>query len=88
MYIKNYLEKFVEEIAREQLKKYEEYKDNERILLDVMALALNNLKPMYVVHDKGHILTEVKLSSDDIRAKVLVAVLSAIDKVLKNPDYK
>ncbi len=88
MYIKNYLEDYVEEIAREQLKKYKEYKDNERILMDVMALALNNLKPMYVVHDKGHILTEVKLSSDHIRAQVLVQVLSAIKKVLSNPEYK
>uniref|UniRef100_A0A7C4U7V1 Competence protein ComFB n=1 Tax=candidate division WOR-3 bacterium TaxID=2052148 RepID=A0A7C4U7V1_UNCW3 len=88
MYIKNYLESYVEEIAREQLKKYKEYKDNERILMDVMALALNNLKPMYVVHDKGHILTEVRLSSEQIRAQVLVAVLQAIKKVLSNPDYK
>lgn len=88
MYIKNYLEDYVEEIAREQLKKYEEYKDNERILMDVMALTLNNLKPMYVVHDKGHILTEVKLSSEHIRSEVLVQVLAAIKKVLSNPEYK
>lgn len=88
MYIKNYLEGYVEEIAREQLEKNIEYKDNERILMDVMALALNSLKPMYVVHDKGHIITEVKLSSEHIRAQVIVAVLAAIDKVLKNPEYK
>lgn len=85
MEIRNYLEEFVEELAKEQLKKYPELAKSERALMDVMALALNNLKPMYVVSDAGHILTEVKLSSDQIRAKVLVAVLQAVEKVRKNP---
>ena len=85
MEIKNYLEAFVEELAKEQLQKVPELAGDERALMDVMALALNNLKPMYVVSDAGHILTEVKLSSDQIRAKVLVAVLQAIDRVKRNP---
>ncbi|MCD6277708.1 late competence development ComFB family protein [candidate division WOR-3 bacterium] len=85
MEIKNYLEEFVEELAKEQLQKVPELAGNERALMDVMALALNNLKPMYVVSDAGHILTEVKLSSEQIRAKVLVAVLQAIDTVKRNP---
>ncbi len=85
MEIKNYLEAFVEELAKEQLQKVPELAGNERALMDVMALALNNLKPMYVVSDAGHILTEVKLSSEQIRAKVLVAVLQAIDRVKRNP---
>ncbi len=85
MEIKNYLEAFVEELAKEQLQKVPELAGNERALMDVMALALNNLKPMYVVSDAGHILTEVKLSSAQIRAKVLVAVLQAIDRVKRNP---
>ena len=85
MEIKNYLEAFVEELAKEQLQKVPELAGNERALMDVMALALNNLKPMYVVSDAGHILTEVKLSSEQIRAKVLVAVLQAIDTVKRNP---
>jgi len=84
MKIKNYLEDYVEEIAREQLNKIPELAYNERALMDVMALVLNKLSPMYVVTDMGRIITEVKLSSEQIRAKVLAAVLNAIKKIRKN----
>ncbi|MCD6399971.1 late competence development ComFB family protein [candidate division WOR-3 bacterium] len=83
MKIKNYLEEYVEEIAREQLNKIPELANNEKTLMDVMALVLNKLSPMYVVTDMGRIITEVKLSSDQIRAKVLAAVLNAIKKIKK-----
>lgn len=83
MKIKNYLEDYVEEIAREQLNKIPELANNEKTLMDVMALVLNKLSPMYVVTDMGRIITEVKLSSDQIRAKVLAAVLNAIKKIKK-----
>jgi len=84
MKIKNYLEDYVEEIAREQLNKIPELAYNDRVLMDVMALVLNKLSPMYVVTDMGRIITEVKLSSEQIRAKVLAAVLNAIKKIRKN----
>jgi len=83
MKIKNYLEEYVEEIAREQLNKIPELANNEKTLMDVMALVLNKLSPMYVVTDMGRVITEVKLSSDQIRAKVLAAVLNAIKKIKK-----
>ena len=52
---------------------------------DVIALALNNLPPKYVVTEKGRIFTELEAYTFQFRADVLKAVVEAMEIVRKNP---
>ena len=56
-------------------------------LLDVTALALNSIKPLYRVSLLGKIYTGVAMNENDYAAKVREAVFKAIEKVHKNPAH-
>jgi len=54
---------------------------------DIMTLTMNNMPPMYVASDVGHILTMYNLSKDQLRAQVMVEILKAVMTVKKNPRH-
>jgi competence protein ComFB len=56
--------------------------------MDVMALALNQLPPQYVVSEGGHIHTMVNMAQDQFKTQVLVALINAINSVSKHPRHK
>ena len=56
-------------------------------LLDVMALALNSIKPLYRVSLMGKIYTDVAMSDKTYATKVTEAVFKAIETVHKNPAH-
>jgi len=52
-----------------------------------MALALNNLPVKYVVTDQGTTITRAVYESIGGKAQVSAAIISAIQKVQKNPSH-
>ena len=54
---------------------------------DVMAIALNNLKPMYIASDKGIVYSKLNQFSGQFNADVVRELTFAIDKVKANPRH-
>ncbi|GAV26297.1 competence protein ComFB [Carboxydothermus islandicus] len=84
--LRNYTEEVVDEILQEILPGQDVCKC-ERCLLDIKAIALNQLPPKYVVTEKGEVITRLNFTKIADRTEVLTAVLRAIDKVKKNPSH-
>ena len=84
-------ENYIEKIVRDELKKaYERDKDLcscDKCYQDIMTLTLNNLPPMYVSSDVGHIMTMYHLTKDQLQAQVTVELQKAIELVKKNPKH-
>lgn len=53
---------------------------------DIVACALNKLKPRYVSTDKGQVLAKAEYLGDDYM-NVLVALIEAIEIVAANPHH-
>ncbi|MCK4421455.1 late competence development ComFB family protein [candidate division WOR-3 bacterium] len=85
MGMKNYMEKMVEEILEDLLKKYPEYKEIEVAKAEVVALSLNKLEALYGTTDLGHALLESKIVDNRFRSKVISIVIEAIEKIKENP---
>lgn len=51
---------------------------------DIMAIALNNLKPMYGVTEKGKIIMKAKVMEHQAKADIISEILKAIDIVRNN----
>ncbi|NYE57050.1 late competence development ComFB family protein [Carboxydothermus ferrireducens] len=84
--LRNYTEEVVEEILQEILPTQDVCKC-ERCLLDIKAIALNQLPPKYVVTERGEVITRLNFTKIADRTEVLTAILRAIDKVKKNPSH-
>ena len=84
-------ENYIEKIVRDELKLvYERDKDLcacDKCYQDIMTLTLNNLPPMYVSSDVGHIMTMYNLTKDQLHAQVLVELQKAIDQVKQKPNH-
>lgn len=52
---------------------------------DIYALALNNLKPFYVVSSKGRIMARYEEKLSQLDTDVLIAITNAIATVTANP---
>lgn len=85
--IKNYMEVIVDDVLDDILEtsdlncKCEECKD------DVRAIALNNLKPIYVATDKGTLYTKLNEFNIQFKTDVVKEILNSIEKVKKNPRH-
>ena len=54
---------------------------------DMMAIALNNLKPYYVTTQFGEIMTKIKHMEQQNEANIVVEVTKAINKVHMSPKH-
>lgn len=52
---------------------------------DICALALNNVKPFYVVSSKGKIMARYEEKLSQLDTDVLIAITNAIEVVKANP---
>ncbi len=59
MKVHNYLENEVDILLNDLLKNYSDVCQCEHCLTDIKAIALNNLKPHYVVTQKGELFTKL-----------------------------
>lgn len=85
---------YMEEIARNYLNKtlktniaYENICKCDQCLEDIMAKALNNLKPCYITTKKGEIFAEYSSLETQHQAEVISEVIKAIEFVSKHPNH-
>lgn len=85
--IKNYMEHIVEDTLPLLIDKYPDICKCEKCIDDIKAIALNNLKPLYVVTEKGTIYSKVKELGFQFRTDVISELTQAIEVVSKNPKH-
>ncbi len=83
----NYIEKFVRQELETMMASDKTICKCDNCYQDIMTLTLNNLPPMYVSSNVGHILTMYNLTRDQLRAQVMVELLKAVATVKKNPRH-
>lgn len=55
--------------------------------LDIMALALNNLTPKYVVSDRGELFAKTSAFTQQSSTDVIIAITNASKKVSTKPNH-
>lgn len=85
--LKNYTEDIVDDVLQDLLHEYDFICKCEKCILDIKALALNELRPKYVVTDKGEVYTKLNELNHQFRTDVLTKLIKAIDIVHKNPRH-
>lgn len=92
MQIRNAMEMVVKSTLAEILEKLEKHGIErictcERCLLDIMALALNQLPPRYVVCDQGEAYVRTSALNQQFKVDILFALLNAVRTVQANPRH-
>jgi len=85
--LRNYMEEVVDRTIGEILAPRDDICKCERCILDIKALALNNLPPKYVVTDIGYVYTKVNELESQFKADITVAVTNAMKIIRKNPRH-
>lgn len=85
--IQNLMEPLCEEELEKLLNQHPEYCRCEVCQTDVLTHALNHLPPRYTDTELGRALVSVEGSYEQVRAKVTVALLKALDLVRKSPRH-
>lgn len=86
--LENYMEIEVEHILPQLLRAFPEFCKCNLCLLDVKALALNNLKPHYIVSAKGELYSQLEEMKIQSEADVMKALVEAIIIVRTNPRHE
>lgn len=82
----NAIEPIVEERLNTFLKDYDCCKCD-KCVMDMMALALNNIKPAYVNTEKGVLFTRINNTKMQATTDIDVAVIRAIELVSSSPHH-
>lgn len=85
--LKNYMEIVVEDVLPKVLKQRELKCDCEICIADIKAIALNNLKPMYIASDKGIVYTKLNELNNQFNADTVRNLMDAIKIVEENPRH-
>lgn len=85
--IRNYMEIIVEDTLPSVMKMSDLKCDCQQCKEDVMAIALNNLEPMYIASEKGIVYSKLNQFSGQFNADVVRELTFAIDKVKANPRH-
>lgn len=84
----NYSEEVVKGVLTNLLNEYENICKCDRCLADMAALALNKVKPRYVVTEEGMIYAKSLLEVDkQEKISIMAIVINAIEEVAKNPKH-
>lgn len=83
----NLMEKEVYYVVDKVLNDMDDVCKCEKCKMDIAAIALNNLKPDYVVSEKGEVYKKVNNMNYQFSSDVVAAVTRAIDIVSKNPKH-
>ncbi len=86
--VKNYMEILVEEHLSGVIKDQEHIQSCKKCQEDVQAIALSNLKPMYVVTEKGSLYAKLNEFSLQFKSDVLRELIRAVEKVSEKPQHE
>lgn len=87
MELVNYTLNNVWEILDEVLSKREDICKCEQCRYDIACMAVNRLKPNYVVNKHGGVYAKIKMLSQQNRTDILTEVIKAVEKVSTNPHH-
>lgn len=87
MRLHNCMETAVINMTSHILKKQENICTCEKCKLDIVAIALNNLPPKYVVSEKGEVYTKIKEMEAQFDVDIIKELTKAIEIVSKNPRH-
>ena len=87
LYIKNYMEEIVLNMIKDVLKDIDMC-TCEKCLLDITAIALNDLPPKYVVTEKGELYTKTNALRQQFEVDVVTAITKAAVLVKRNPRHE
>ncbi len=85
--LKNYMEVIVDDMIEDILEKEELDCRCERCIEDVKAIALNNLRPMYVATEEGVLYTKLKEMNFQFKADVVREIMNGVEKIRQNPRH-
>jgi competence protein ComFB len=84
---KNYMEDIVDNIFPDVLVGYKNICKCKKCCDDIVAISLNNLKPLYAASDIGMVYLKMKESDLQFTANVINEIVKAVDIVTKNPNH-
>lgn len=87
MKLVNYMEIAVEHLMPNLLNAFPDLCKCDHCLLDIKAIALNNLRPHYVVTEKGQMYSQLEEMKVQFETDILKALIDAISVVSKNPRH-
>ncbi len=87
MKLKNYMEDVVLHVLPDILKNYDGICKCEKCVFDIAALALNTLKPHYVVTEKGEVYSKARELYNQFEVDVTAAILEAAKLVAEHPRH-
>jgi competence protein ComFB len=85
--LKNYMEIIVDQLLPDILNNYDGVCKCEECVNDIKAIALNNLKPLYMVTDEGNIFLKLNELQFQFITDVTSQIVKAIEIVSKNPRH-
>lgn len=85
--LRNYMEVSVIHALPGVLKSFPYACDCERCQMDMIAYALNHLKPKYVITDKGELFSKVNELRTQYEADIFKALIDAINVVSESPRH-
>nr|WP_026487535.1 competence protein ComFB [Caldanaerobius polysaccharolyticus] len=86
MKIRNYMEDLVMGMIDDVLRDIDVCKCD-KCKMDIAALALNNLKPHYVVTPIGEVYAKVNMLKQQFEADIISEIVKAAECVSKNPRH-
>ncbi len=88
MFLRNYMELAVDHVLPNLMKVFPTICFCEKCQMDIKALALNNLKPHYIVSEKGQLYTKVQEMGIQFEADIMKALIDAIAVVGATPKHE
>lgn len=88
MEVKNYMELYVWDMLDRVLEKQEKVCKCEQCRYDIVALALNDLPPRYVVSEKGETYTRAKSLEQQFMIDVIAKITHAATVVAQHPRHE
>ncbi|EXJ22513.1 hypothetical protein ADIAL_2099 [Alkalibacterium sp. AK22] len=85
--VENYMESLVDRLLPSLVEENKHILACQKCQDDVKAIALNNLKPVYVVTDKGSLYAKTKEFDPQFQVDVQKEIIQAIDKVMSHPQH-
>ncbi|SHK12464.1 late competence development ComFB family protein [Tepidibacter formicigenes] len=83
--LRNYMEDIVGIYLGKVLQRYNKICKCEKCILDIKAIALNNLPPKYCVSEKGKVFTKINEMNSQFNVDIMNQLVKAVEIVSKNP---
>lgn len=85
--LRNYMEDAIDHLMPSVLDNYPDICKCEKCILDIKAIALNRLKPMYTVTDNGSIYLKINEMNNQFRIDIINEIMKAVEIVSKEPRH-